>query len=82
MRTADRRPSKNVNDVPNGKLINTLTTNTWKEAAPFLPTKERCPFVCRDLFLRVLKLTKRPRMKYGKGTNKGMLKVRRLHSTD
>ena len=26
---------------------------------------------CRDLFLRVLKLTKQPHMKYGKGKNKG-----------
>ena len=32
----------------------------------------------RDLFLRVLKLTKRPRMKY-EGTNKGTLKVRYCH---
>ena len=44
---------------------------------PFLPAKERWPCLCRDLFLRVLKLAKRPRMKYGKGTNKGTLKVRR-----
>ena len=35
--------------------------------------------LCRDLFLRVLKLTKRPRMKYGKGMNKGTLKVRYCH---
>ena len=32
MRTADRRPSKNVNDVPNGKLINILTEK-YLEAA-------------------------------------------------
>ena len=46
-------------------------------SGPFLPAKERWPCVCRDLFLRVLILPKRPRMKYGKGTNKGTLKVRR-----
>ena len=40
-----------------------------------LPAKERWPMLCRDLFLRVLKLAKRPRMKYGKGMNKGTLKV-------
>ena len=34
----------------------------------------------RDIFLRVLKLTKRLRMKYG-GTNKGTLKVRRKCGT-
>ena len=38
-------------------------------------------YVCRDIFLRVLKLTKRPRMKYGKGTNKSTLKVRRKCGT-
>ena len=69
MRTADRRPSKNVNDVPNGKLINMLTDNYLKRggsrAGHFLPAIERWPCVCRDLFLLVLKLTKRPRMKYG-----------------
>ena len=65
MRTADRRPSKNVNDVPYGKLINILTEKYLKRGGPFLPAKERWPCVCcRDLFLRVLKLTKRPRMKY------------------
>ena len=74
MRTADRRPS---NDVPNGKLINIVTEKYLKRAGPFLPAKEKWPYVCRDLILRVLKLTKRPRMKYGKGTNKGTLKVRR-----
>ena len=36
---------------------------------------------CRDLFLRVLKLTKGPHMKYGKGMNKGAFKVRRQCST-
>ena len=30
MRTADRRPSKNVNNVPNGKLINILTEKYLK----------------------------------------------------
>ena len=30
MRTADGRPSKNVNDVPNGKLINILTDKYLK----------------------------------------------------
>ena len=95
MRMADRRPCKNVNDVLNGKLINILTEKYLKRGgcrAGRLPAKERWPCVCRYLFVRVLKLMKRPRMKYGKGTNKGMLKVRRrcgtatvkvrLHSTE
>ena len=43
--------------------------------------KEKWPYVCRDLFLQVLKLMKRPHMKYGKGTNKGALKVRRKCGT-
>ena len=49
-------------------------------------SEEKWPCVFRDLFLRVLKLAKQPHMKYGKGTNKGMLKVRycqvkvRLHT--
>ena len=30
MRMADRRPSKNVNNVPNGKLINILTDKYLK----------------------------------------------------
>ena len=30
MRTADRRPSKNVNDIPNGKLKNILTEKYMK----------------------------------------------------
>ena len=34
--------------------------------------------MCRDLILRV-KLTKRPLMKYGIGTNKGTLKVRKKY---
>ena len=32
MRMADRRPSKNVNDIPNGKLINILTEKYLKRA--------------------------------------------------
>ena len=30
MRTADGRPSKNANDVPNGKLLNILTEKYLK----------------------------------------------------
>ena len=48
---ADRRPSKNVNDVPNSKLINILTEKYLKIGGPFLPAKERWPCVCKDLFL-------------------------------
>ena len=73
---ADRKPSKNVSDVPNGKLINILTEKLEERrqySRPILPAKERWPCVCRDLFLRVLKLTNRLHMTYGKGTNKGKL---------
>ena len=35
----------------------------------------------KGLIIRVLKLMKRPRIKYGKGTNNGTLKVRRKYST-
>ena len=34
-------------------------------------SSERKVALCRGSFLRVLKLTKRLHMKYGKGTNKG-----------
>ena len=33
MRTADRRPSKNVNDVPNGTLVNILTEKYLKRGS-------------------------------------------------
>ena len=61
----DRRLSKIVNEVPNGKLLNILTDKYLKkemavESGLFLPAKERWPYVFRDLFLRVPKLTKRP----------------------
>ena len=77
MRTTDRRLSKNVVDVPNSKLLNILTENTSKDVAVqrAVFTKRKVAYVCRDLFLQVLKLTKRPRTKYGKGKNKGTLKV-------
>ena len=83
MRTADRRMSKNVNDVPNCKLINILTEKYLKRVgsrAAIFTNERRWPCVCRDLFLRVLKLMKRPRTKYGKDM-KGTLKVRRKCST-
>ena len=77
---ADRRQSKNVNDVPNGKLINILAEKYFKRgssrAGRFSQQKKCSLCVYKDLFLRVLKLTKRPHMKYGKRTNKGTLKVR------
>ena len=47
-------------------------------------TSERKVALCGGLFLRVLKLTKRSHMEYGKGTNKGTLKAvkAQLHSTE
>ena len=47
----------------------------------FLPAKERWPYVCKDLFLQVQKLTKRPRMKYSKGTKNCTFKVHRKCGT-
>ena len=73
MRTADRRPSENVNDVANGKLINTLTEKHLKKGSV-----EQTVFISkrkvRDLLLRVLKLMKLPRVKYGKCT-KGYVEI-------
>ena len=68
------------NNVPNGKLIHILTEKYFKrgssrvEQAVFTSKRKLASY--RDLFRRVLKLTKRPRMKYDKSTNKGILKVR------
>ena len=77
---ADRRPSKNVNDVKNCKLINILTEKYLKRRSSRVAvfTSERKVALCMQRFiLRVLKLAKQPRMKYSKGTNKGTLEVRR-----
>ena len=81
---ADRSPCKNVNDFKNGKLINILTEKCLKRCSSreALFTCERKVALCMQRFIvRVLKLANRPRMKYGKCTNKGTLKVRRRCGT-
>ena len=85
MRTADKRLSKNVNNIPNGKLINILTEKYLKRggsrAGRFYQRKNGGLVNVEIYSLRVLKITKRPRMKYGKGSNKGTLKVHRKCGT-
>ena len=67
MRRADRRPSKNVKEVPNGKLIIILTEKYLKKGGSragrfYQQKKGGLMYVCRE-FLQLLKLTKRQRMK-------------------
>ena len=58
MRMADRRPSKNINDVQDGKLINTLTEKYLKSRAGRFYLRKKGGLVYVEIYPTSAKINK------------------------